>query len=484
MASTSPPKVSKPIDSVAITGSRSGSVSWSGSYGAFQDYYSTVGGSGLTRATPVVVVSARKPPPPTTDLPPSVIVDDKPSIVTPVDNDFGSGDPSDWPPFEDPNDPFIPPKDPGTSEPPEDDSDLPEIVVQAAGEPTPVAPAMFPFAAAPVPAPAPKRPSRRPSRRKPAPKRRPLRTRPRPGRGPRVPIVEPVPEVPVVARRVLPILGVLTLVPWFMGVLGRVDRYGTNRMFDRMYGAPGTRKDDERANDRLGSRSPDKNPAGDPNAPGEPIDEVVVTGSRPSPFPAPPSLYGAPLADPGVDYYPPVNRFIRPTPTRAPRKRRGPSFAVTPDAPTGLEPFPSPAPLPPRANPRPRAPVSPPSSPPRATPVVPGAPLVPGPSAGPGPVGFLDPVPDIGPVPVEQLDRCNCPQKRKSKKREQRTVCSRGSYVQTASGLQKKPSAYFDCATGDPRPAPSRPKAAKPRGMKKPKGGWPTNLKDLLNPKP
>lgn len=89
-------------------------------------------------------------------------------------------------------------------------------------------------------------------------------------------------------------------------------------------------------------------------------------------------------------------------------------------------------------------------------------------------------------MPLEALDRCNC-NKPKKRKRQERTLCSRGTYVQTTKGLQKQPTKYFDCATGAERPAPSKPKAVKPvrpSPMKKPKGGWPTNLKDLLNPRP
>jgi len=480
--STAPRKVQKPIDSVLVTGSRAGGrdVSWSGSYGAFQDYYTNVSGRGLTPATrsiPQVTVTAPRQTPSTT-LPPSVIVDDTPKTSSPpVDDDFGSGDPSDWPPFEDPNDPFIPPKDSGSAEPPEDASDepenLPTVVVEA---PLPVAPtwsdAAYPFDVA-VPAPRPRTPRPAPRRRrtKPAvPRRRPLR---RPSPGPRIPIVEPLPEVAVTARRALPILGVLTLVPWYIGVLGRVDRYGTQHTFDRMYGAPGTRKDDDRANDSQRPRSPDPDTAGDPAAPGEPIDEVIVTGTRPSPFPAPPSLFGAPLTDPGVDYYPPVNRFIRPDPTRLPRQRPGPRFSVGPE--TVGSPYVLPL-SPPFYGPNPVRPSSPAPKP--GTPSAPGAPsFTPSPSTPI--IGRIDPVPDLGPIPLEQLDKCNCPRPKTRKKRTPRSECWKGTYIEKATGISKTRRVPVDCATG----AEVSRSNTRPSPMKKPKGGWPTNLKDLLNPK-
>jgi hypothetical protein len=54
-------------------------------------------------------------------------------------------------------------------------------------------------------------------------------------------------------------------------------------------------------------------------------------------------------------------------------------------------------------------------------------------------------VPDIGPVPLEELDRCKCPQKAKPKKRKPRTQCYRGTYVETARGTTKHKIELITC---------------------------------------
>jgi len=464
---------------------------FSGSFGDFGGYYGVVGGSGGRTGGGIGGLPAAVTPRPVPKPTPT-------SSVPPIDDpiDYGSNDPADWPPFQDPQDPFIPPRDAGSAEPPEEDiDDLPEIVVTAPREPPPVAPpltfsdASFPFAGAPAPAPGRRR--RAPPRRsvpKPARRTRPVRPSPKP----RIPIpVPPLPEVRVTAPRTLPWALVLTLVDPFIRLLGRVDRYGTTHALDRMFGPPGGRRSDRIPGDPLGSRSPDKDPLGDTAAPPAPDNDdlptVIVTSPRPLPFSPPAPLPGPSFGEPGYLYPPSVPNPFRPPSTRL-KPEPGPRFTVGLDAPQQLQPFPQPFATP-TLQPRPRPQPSPspaPSAPPRGGGNV--VPIVRDP-AGPGPIGRIDPVPDIGPVPLEELDRCRCPQKSKAKKRKQRTLCSRGSYVQSATGLKKSPTKYFDCATGAERPAPAKPKAIKlptsrPSPMKKPKGGWPTNLKDLLNPKP
>jgi len=61
------------------------------------------------------------------------------------------------------------------------------------------------------------------------------------------------------------------------------------------------------------------------------------------------------------------------------------------------------------------------------------------------------------PVPEPEADPCaKCKQaeRAKRKKREPRTSCSSGTYRQTVGGLIKRPTKYFDCASGRELPKP------------------------------
>lgn len=407
------------------------SATFSGSYGGFLDYLNVAAGSGLT---PVTRVGGQARP--NMSVPP---VDD------PLDS--GDNDPSNFPPFIDPSEPII------EQVPPEERGGVSEIdsVLVTGTRPTSDPLAAVPFSEQPAPAPV-QPPKRRPRRSRPPPRRtRPVRPQ-RPAPGPRIPIpVEPLPEVKVTAPR-FPFFTLLTLVPyWIQGAM-RLDQYGTEHMFNRLF--PPRKRDEQRTPDQR-PRDADKNPAGDPRAVAEPvpgdIPTLVVEGSRPSAFPAPAPVRQPSLLPIDVGYAAPLNRpagFPNPRSNARRRPRSGPRFTLDlgPQPLGGFnvlpQPFPTSVPRPVR-KPSPSAPAGPSSSPPKASP----APII----------GKIEPVPDLGPVPVEELDKCRCPQRQARKKRQQRTICSSGSYTQTARGLLKKPTRYFDCETGVDRPAPSRP---------------------------
>lgn len=399
-------------------------LTFSGSFEQFVDYYGgAAGGSGSFGGGLGAGVTPRRPPNPTPTPAPSPTISDPP-IDDPIDT--GDNDPSNFPPFFDPNEPTIPLPPGGSSEPPDEDlpetEDLPSVVVEAPRTVGSVSDALFPFAwQAGAPAPAPRKPARRPARRrKPAP---PPRRRVRPVK-PRIPIT--VPEIKVVGRRGLPVLGtILSLVPVYLGILSRVDRYGTQHMFDRMYGAPNARRDD----DKNRSRRPDTDSAGDRAPVGAPgLDElptVVVSGTRPSPFPAPAPLPG-PSLWPGRDilpdavttpFRPPATRprgrdrvRIRPSidplgkPNVLPQPTIEPQFDPVPRALPKPSPAPSPSP-----SPRPRPQPSP-------SPAPIGAPTIASPL--PFPAGGTAP----GQLPLER--RCSCrivdPNKRKPKKKPEK----------------------------------------------------------------
>lgn len=461
-----PPKRDKPKDDIpeikviGIGGSGGfANTTYSGGYPGFQSYYSVISGPGLTRATPSS--SGQKP-----------------NKATPIDTGIYPGEPV-IPEIEYPPDLS---GSPGTSEPPEEEqpSDDEEVLVTGTRPSVPtLGSASIPFltfgATAPQPGP---KPSKRPAprrRRSPPPKRtRPVRPSSPPAPGPRIPI--PVPEVLVQAsRRLTPILGVLTLIPPFLDLLGRVDRYGTTHAFNRMF-PPLPRKDDERkSRDQNRPRSPDADPVGDRVAvTGDPIDEVVVTGTRPKPLAPPAPLPGpslSPTAQPDIGSEP-INwgapeRAPRPNPRPKPSPVGSPNVLPQPVA----DPFADPVPFPtPKPAPRPG-----PSSPaPTARP--PEVIAFPSPTGNPQ----LDPLPE--PQPVPQEDPCAEQKAKKKKKRSDRAICFKGTYTERAKGLSKKRRVQVDCQTGKEIGSPITSSKRSP--MKRPPGGWPKNLKDILNQPP
>lgn len=450
-------KRDQPRDSVTITGHRSpANETYSGPYYPYVDYYSVISGRGLTPATPSKgAPRATTPTPAAPPAPPPPVVAAPPDVPAPGAPDAG----------------------------PTVEAPLDEVVVTAR-PPSTVLGGLFPEASFPFygvqgpttkPVPS-RRTPRTPRRRRSPPDRRTRPVRPRtPAPGPRIPI--PVPEVVVTAaRRLVPILGVLALVPPYLRMLGRVDAYGTDAMFNRMFPPiPGRKRGRAEDPERPGSAEPDT--AGDPvlsggNAPSLDVPTVVVEGTRPGPLPAPAPLPGPSLTVPGVDYYAPVNSPVRPPATNA-RRRPKQRFAVDPLSHEYGTPFPQPLPLP--------LPLAP-----RSRPVPTGAPNPSGPSAplpfpAPTPsspiIGALDPLPEPGPVPVEDP----CAQQRarqRKKKRSPRAECWKGTYIEKAQGISKVRRVRVDCGTGAELPSQPAAKAEPSRKRRR----YPTSLKDVLNP--
>lgn len=464
----SPPKASKPKDNLPTvivrgglgSGGSSGfaNTTFSGPYANYAAYYSVISGPGLTRATPSAGA--------------------KPRAATPIDTGIYPGEPV-IPEIEYPPDLS---GSPGTSEPPEEEqpSDDEEVLVTAVRSQSPASIPFDTYATAPGPRP---KPSKRPAPRRrstPAPKRtRPVRPRSPPAPGPRIPI--PVPEIVVSATRsLLPILGVLSLIPPYMSILGRVDRYGTQHMFDRLF-PPLPRRDDERKPSNRGRpRSADPNPVGDRIVadPLSDLPEVVVTSPRPRPFPAPAPLPGpsfSPTGAPNLGDVP-INRGSpetarRPVAPPKPKPVGAPNVLPQPVANPFTDPVPFPAPAP---RPRPG-----PSSP---TPRPPEVISFPAPNAPGNPQ--LDPLPEPQPVPEE--DPCAEQKSKKKKKRSDRAVCYKGTYIERAKGITKKRRVRVDCRTGKELSGTEigNSSSRSPRAPKRPPGGWPKNLKDLLNPPP
>lgn len=446
--------------SVTVTGTRPpANQTFTGSYNDFQAYYSVTSGPGLTPATRTG--GQRRAPAPT----PSPTPTPSPPVVAPAPDSPTAADP-------------VP-----TLEAPVDETPTVSVVAPRVpvGDSAGVAyqEAAFPFLLGATAEPVPRRkPARRPVRRsvpreKPRP-RRPLR---RPAPGPRIPIPVPAIEtVEVLARRTLP--GVLlTLVPYYLNVLGRVDRYGTTHTFDRMFPPiPGKKRERDparRPDDLVGPRGPDANPAGDiPDALGEPIDTVYVEAPRPSPFPTTDPVRLSPFRDAGYIYPPEVRGFApRPQPAKRPRPQSRYSFDPLGDAIS--EPYPLPLPRPfITPQPRPR-----PADRPRPTspaPVGPGGGgIIAFPTPPATPTGALDPLPQPQPVPVE--DPCAQQRRAKRKQRKPRTVCWKGTYIERASGTSKLKRVRVDCNTGAELAGEAKPRS-KPRSKKAP------SLIDILNP--
>lgn len=326
----------------------------------------------------------------------------------------------------------------------------------------------FVTVSAPRPKPAPKR--RTPVRRtKPKPARRPRRL---PSIKPRLPIFVPA----LVRLNFAASLAALVL-PVAFEVATKLDDAAT-RSWQEQLGLLPRKDDDDSHDERLGDpESSPARPAGD-----SPLAEVLITaprfGERPvaSPFGAPNPLPPFAPHPIGVDWIgDPVGLGAFPLPARrpAPKPKPQPRFRSKPigapsralpqaDPLAGINPAtpnpflaPSPTPEPaPKPNPQP-APSPTPNDPlPFAPPLgAPGAPIV----------GAIEPMPGLGPIPLEELDRCNCRRTTKKKKsdRKKRTLCSSGRYKQTATGLSKVATKWFDCETGEARPKPSKPSGVK-----------------------
>jgi len=287
-------------------------------------------------------------------------------------------------------------------------------------------------------------PKRTAPRRSPPPKTRPGRRRPttRPSPG-RIPIPTPIPEVVVrgtrAASRRFPILA---LVGPLIGALAAVDRYGTQNMFDRMYGGPNDDEDRDPGQPPAERRDPTPVPEGDVSA-GSPMPVITVTGSRPflgvptvrpggasAPLGSP-SLLPISLVEPRIPISP------RPEQAARPRPQPTPSPRIVSDPLTLSPPVPALQPLPAPRFPGPEAAPRPPKAPIR--PVLP-TPLTPI-------QGLVVPSPKPSPVPVLDLDKCNCAKKpeKNRKKRKPRTECKQGTYRQTAMGITYKPRRTVPC---------------------------------------
>lgn len=86
--------------------------------------------------------------------------------------------------------------------------------------------------------------------------------------------------------------------------------------------------------------------------------------------------------------------------------------------------------------------------------------------------GQVIPLPGLGPIPVEELhkDECNCPKPKKKKKREDRSVCKRGTYVQTKRGVVYTPKSEGPCGE---KPAKEKATPAKRPKLNLPKYNYP-----------
>lgn len=222
-------------------------------------------------------------------------------------------------------------------------------------------------------------------------------------------------------------------------------------------GDPDARRDRERRN-KPAPRSPGVDPAG-----GE-LDEVTVTGRR-APRPAPddvtfdflvpafevPFGFSVPIGDPDLEPLAQPLPSRRPTPRPdlidAPNLFANPALDPLPFAPVWPEPY-----APPSVAPEPKVDVPVDIEVPLPTDVFPRSPAP--------PFGFLDPIaPDfaLDPQPSDLIpekptgaDTCACAKpKKKKKQRKPRTICRKGTYVESALGLRKSPNSLVNCETGE-----------------------------------
>lgn len=297
------------------------------------------------------------------------------------------------------------------------------------------------------------RPRPIPRRSKPAPKpsRRPRpTTRPAP-RGPRIRI----PVAPIARALLGRVAGVAALVPTLFAALTKLDQFGTEGWYERIYGVPLDDRDNQR------SRNTRPNPDGggatsawSPVGPAfseDPVGEVVVSGRAPARVPVN-AVMPAPVAIPRVgpvpfeialpEAVPSAPPAVKPgvvsepslVPKPIPQPIGNPQLVPAPEA----QPSPSPAPRPRPSTPRPLPNLD--------IPIVNVQPS-------------LMPQPAAQPEPSARADPCNCPKPKKDKKpkkkRKDREKCFRGSYTEFSKGLVKRRREEVDCKTGKPKKPPA-----------------------------
>lgn len=208
--------------------------------------------------------------------------------------------------------------------------------------------------------------------------------------------------------------------------------------------------------------APARPPRSDPVA--TQLPELTITARRPRPAPiSPPAPYifgdafelpfGIPFGDPFIEPIaePQPDRIRKPV--RNPRVIDAPSLFAVPTVDSvpfftpWADPFsptaPEPAPDVPTGNPLPAPPgVASPFLPPGAL-----------------PPGFIDPIApglDLDPLTSDRIplrptgaDTCNCAKPQKRKPRKPRTICRKGTYIESADGLKKQPRALVSCDTGE-----------------------------------
>jgi hypothetical protein len=206
-----------------------------------------------------------------------------------------------------------------------------------------------------------------------------------------------------------------------------VDEYGTRHTFDRMFPPIPGKKHERPAADPERQRSSDPDAAGNPDPLGEPVDTVVVSGTRPRGVVADFPVQLVPFRDRGYELAPDLGDSARPNPSRnrRPRLTVNPSFNPSPVgspnvlqqpfANPGVGPVPKPTPAPsPAPSPRP-SPSPAPRPSPSPSPI--GAPSL-NPSAPGQPLGLSAPG-QPGQLPLEH--RCSCrtydPNKKPKKKK-------------------------------------------------------------------
>lgn len=182
-------------------------------------------------------------------------------------------------------------------------------------------------------------------------------------------------------------------------------------------------------------------PVGDRGVFASPVlDTVTVTARRPAPAPGWSTFAPGVLADPLFDIrFDPVGMpdlDPRPATRAAPAPR---TDVVTRDAPLVGTPgdFGLPFLVPFIGTPTPGATPRDARPPPKLT---------------PDPIDIFDPILTLDPFgeppsapPGNQADNCNCPKPRKRKPREPRTVCRKGTYMQTRKGIIYTPKETFQC---------------------------------------
>ena len=276
--------------------------------------------------------------------------------------------------------------------------------------------------------------------------------------------------------------GLLALVPLWMAAMGKLDELGTEAWRKRI-GPP---------RPPTGSRIARPELPPDPFGYGRPRPWGISGPPLPSRQPRTGDRTGQPRIDPGADDD--IQTITITAPIGVPVPVRAPTFVpvelpIPRPAPSVGEPSPWLAPNPsvvpvpgpaPQPSPFPWAAPSPGLSPTPApapapapgpsTPTRPRPGVTPLPSFLPTPALFAQPQPNM-PVPPQKADPCNCAEKKpkKPKKKNDRTECWGGTYIEKARGLSKRRRERVDCNTGKPigsktskPPAPKRKKSKSP----------------------